>query len=150
MQEKGRRQQKILGLIRTQEIATQTRLVKELRKAGFDATQSSVSRDLVDLGIAKMQGAYVVPGTADPTQTQRLRSIRRAGDSLVVLKTDSGFASAITVAIDKAHIPEIIGTIAGDDTIFIAVNGRKAQDVTITALNQLFERDIDGDSNDET
>jgi arginine repressor len=92
----------------------------------------------VELGIVKNRGVYVVPGSADPTQTQRLRGLRVAGDSLIVLKCDSGFASALTVEIDKAHIPEIIGT--------IAVNGRKNQDTCVRALNNLFERKAEEES----
>jgi transcriptional regulator of arginine metabolism len=145
-QDKSRRQQKILSLIRVKEIRTQTELVRELERAGLEVNQSSVSRDLVELGIVKNRGVYVVPGSADPTQTQRLRGLRVAGDSLIVLKCDSGFASALTVEIDKAHIPEIIGTIAGDDTIFVAVNGRKNQDTCVRALNNLFERKAEEES----
>ena len=112
----------------------------ELQKAGFDVNQSSVSRDLVELGLVKSQGIYVVPTSADPSHTLRLRGLRAAGDSLIVLKCDSGFASALTVDIDRAQLPEVIGTIAGDDTIFVAVNGRKHQETAIRALNNLFER----------
>lgn len=139
-QEKSRRQQKLLSLIRTKEMRTQTELVRELRRAGLDVNQSSVSRDLVELGIIKNRGVYAVPVSADPSHTQRLLGLRAAGESLIVLKCESGFASALTVDIDKAGIPEVIGTIAGDDTIFVAVNGRKNQETALRALNNLFER----------
>ena len=140
MQEKGRRQQKILSLIRTQEIGTQTRLVSELKRAGFEATQSSVSRDLEELGIVKQYGHYVLPTGVDTATVSRLKSLKLAGECLIVAKTESGFASALTVEIDRAQIPEIIGTIAGDDTIFVAVRNKKHQDNVVKALNRLFEK----------
>ena len=150
MQEKGRRQQKLLSLIRTQEIGTQTKLVSELKRAGFDATQSSVSRDLEELGIVKQYGAYVVPSTLVTGTVERLKSLKLAGESLIVARTESGFASALTVEIDRAQIPEIIGTIAGDDTIFIAIRNKKHQDLVLKSLNRLFESKANEEASDNS
>ena len=91
-----KRQEKTLALVQARRITTQDKLLHLLQRAGVPATQSSVSRDLEELGIVKHRGFYRLPQVPDG-------------------------ASAVAVEIDRARISEIAGTIAGDDTIFVAL-----------------------------
>jgi transcriptional regulator of arginine metabolism len=120
-------------IIREQSVGRQTELVDLLRKLGHIATQSSVSRDLRELGVAKMGDRYVLPETAmrpknDFSALKQFVNARlTAGTNLTVLRTAIGSAQSVAVAIDTARWPEVIGTISGDDTIFIATAGAAAQ-----------------------
>jgi transcriptional regulator of arginine metabolism len=136
---KRERQQSILGLIRAKPIGTQEDLRSLLESSGVPATQSSVSRDLEELGVVKQHGHYTLPRT-NGAPTRGLVSLDQAGDSLVIAHTVPGLASAVAVEIDAAALPEIAGTIAGEDTIFIAVREAKAQRATIKKIWGLFER----------
>jgi transcriptional regulator of arginine metabolism len=136
---KVERQEAILKLIGAMRISRQSELVQTLRDHGFEVTQASVSRDLEDLGIVKINGAYSQPERSGNAFGIGLIGIETAGDNLIVAKTYSGLASASTVRIDAARIDEIVGTIAGDDTIFIAVKGQKEQRAVIKQLWELFE-----------
>jgi len=135
--QKGLRQQKILNLIQARPIGTQAELKAFLESVGVPATQSSVSRDLEELGIVKHRGRYTVPRT-NGTALQGLLSLDIAGDTLVVARTEMGLASAVAVQIDAAAVKEIVGTLAGEDTIFIAVADRKAQRIVIRKIWELF------------
>jgi len=128
------------GIVRKQED-----LVRLLKNAGHEVTQSSVSRDLRDMGVIKASGRYVLP----PEEVARangdfgmlaqfVRGLKRAGPSLTVLKTTIGAAQSVAVAIDKAEWPEVAGTISGDDTIFIATANSRAQDELLGRLQALF------------
>ena len=134
---KRERQQRILGLIQAQPIGTQEDLRARLEQAGMPATQSSVSRDLEELGIVKQHGHYTLP-RANGASARGLLSLDHAGDSLVIARTLPGLASAVAVEIDAAAITEVVGTIAGEDTIFIAVREAKAQRPTIKQIWELF------------
>jgi len=123
---KRERQQTILSLIQAKPIGTQEDLRALLESSGVAATQSSVSRDLEELGIVKHHGHYTLP-RANGASARGLLSLDQAGDSLVIARTLPGLASAVAVEIDSAAMPEVVGTIAGEDTIFIAVRGAKAQ-----------------------
>jgi transcriptional regulator of arginine metabolism len=136
---KEQRQQAILDLIRAKNIVKQEELTGLLSSAGFSVTQSSVSRDLDELGIVKANGFYSLPQANSP-RNFGLISLDTAGEVLVVAKCESGLASAVAVRIDRAKIPEIVGTIAGDDTIFIAVKDYRAQKKVIKNIWELFER----------
>ncbi|HEX8634504.1 MAG TPA: hypothetical protein VF703_10170 [Pyrinomonadaceae bacterium] len=137
--DKEKRQQKLLGLIRAKPVSTQGELASHLERAGFTATQSSISRDLEELGVVKRRGRYVVPGVGNGAAAARgLVSLEVAGDALVVARCEPGLASAVAVEIDGAAIKEIVGTLAGEDTIFIAVAERKAQRVVIKKIWELF------------
>ena len=133
------RQQKILGMIRSYRIGTQEELSEFLEKAGIGATQSSISRDLEELGIVKMNVFYTLPRPSDRESRRGLLDLLTAGDALVVAKCEMGLASAVAVEIDRRVIPEIVGTIAGEDTIFIAVEDRKAQRTVIRKIWEIFE-----------
>jgi transcriptional regulator of arginine metabolism len=133
-------------IIREQSVGRQTELVALLRKLGHIATQSSVSRDLRELGVAKLGDRYVLPETApqpknDFSALKQFVSARlTAGGNLTVLKTSIGSAQSVAVAIDTARWPEVIGTISGDDTIFIATDGAGAQAQLTRRLLAIFGR----------
>jgi len=135
----------IVRILRDGRVPRQEDLVRLLRKAGFDATQSSISRDLRDLGVLKANGRYALPpdevmrANGDfGALTQFVRALRRAGPSLTVLRTTIGAAQSVAVAIDRAEWPEVAGTISGDDTIFIATASARAQDELVGRLRALF------------
>jgi len=120
-------------IIRERSVGRQAELVDLLRKEGHPATQSSVSRDLRELGVAKLGDRYVLPAAA-PAPLPEFGAVRAfvtailpAGDNLIVLKTRIGSAQGVALAIDTAQWPEVVGTISGDDTIFIATPGVQAQ-----------------------
>ena len=134
---KASRQKKILSLIRAKPISTQQELRALLERNGVPATQSSVSRDLEELGVVKHHGNYTVP-RMNGAAARGLLSLDRAGDNLVVARTEAGLASAAAVRIDGAAIPELVGTLAGEDTIFIAVADAKMQRVAMKKIWELF------------
>lgn len=133
-------------IIREQTVGKQTELVAILRKQGFVATQSSVSRDLREMGVAKLGDHYVLPDTAAAlkndfsTLKQFVNARLTAGTNLTVLKTTVGSAQSVAVAIDTARWPEVVGTISGDDTIFIATAGALEQRQLGDRLLALFGR----------
>ncbi len=139
------RRQAVVRLLREGVVHRQEDLVRLLRAEGRDVTQSSISRDLRDLGVLKASGRYVLPpDEVSRTQgdfdmlAQFVRGLKRAGPSLTVLKTTIGAAQSVAVAIDRAEWPEVAGTISGDDTIFIATATGRAQDELVTRLQTIF------------
>jgi transcriptional regulator of arginine metabolism len=134
---KRERQKKLLNLIRAKRIGTQEALRAHLERAGVPATQSSLSRDLEELGVVKNRGAYALPH-ANGDAARGLLSLDLAGDVLVIARCLPGRASAVAVEIDDAALPEIVGTLAGEDTIFIAVRDQKAQRGATKKIWELF------------
>ncbi len=138
------RRMALAKIIREQAVGRQAELVAMLRKHGHAATQSSVSRDLRELGVAKQGDRYVLPEPAGEvkndfaTLKQFVREVKTAGTSLTVLRTTVGAAQSVAVAIDTARWPEVIGTISGDDTIFIATAGAREQHRLGERLHGLF------------
>ena len=139
------RRSAIVRILREGSVRKQEDLVRLLKTEGHEVTQSSVSRDLRDLGVLKASGRYVLP----PEEVTRangdfgmlaqfVRGLKRAGPSLTVLKTTVGAAQSVAVAIDKAEWPEVAGTLSGDDTIFIATASARAQKELIGRLRALF------------
>lgn len=137
--QKAERLNKIIELINGNQIVSQAELTELLESQGFSVNQSSVSRDLVELGVTKVRGFYAVPQKSNYAGFGLL-SLEIAGESLIVAKTETGFAAAVCVRIDNAKIPEIVGTIAGEDTIFIAVRGSKEQRIVLKKVWELFEK----------
>lgn len=135
---KEQRQKKILSLISARRIGTQDELKEQLERAGIPATQSSVSRDLVELGVVKHNGHYTVPNAQTGAAARGLLELLTAGDVLVIARCKSGLASAVAVEIDGAGIEEIVGTLAGEDTVFIAVTEHRAQRSAIKKIWELF------------
>ncbi len=136
---KEQRQTSILKLISTKQIGKQEELSEMLEKKGYAVTQSSVSRDLDELGIVKINGYYSQPQT-EAKQDFGLFNLESAGENLIVAKCAGGLASAVCVGIDRAKIAGIVGTIAGDDTIFIAVKDRKSQKTAMKTIWEVFEK----------
>src|SRR6202035_4987928 len=139
------RREAIVRILRDGLVGKQQDLVRLLKRAGHEATQSSISRDLRDLGVLKASGRYVLPpdevtrANGDfGTLTQFVRALRRAGPAITVLRTTIGAAQSVAVAIDKAEWPEVAGTLSGDDTIFIATANARAQQELISRLRALF------------
>jgi transcriptional regulator of arginine metabolism len=123
-----RRRDAVARIIRTRPIGTQDELLSALAQAGFHATQATLSRDLARLGarrVSRPEGGtrYELSDGAGENGLGALRGLVQeitANASLVVVRTHPGSAPAIARAIDLAGIPEVLGTIAGDDTIFVA------------------------------
>lgn len=139
------RRNAILRILRSGVVRRQSDLTQLLRRDGFTVTQSSVSRDLHDLGVLKAAGRYLLP----PDEISRangdfgalaqfVRAVRSAGPSITVIKTTIGAAPSVAVALDKAEWPEVVGTISGDDTIFVATSDTRAQQRLIDRLGSLF------------
>src|ERR1700736_6065254 len=138
MLEKETRQEKMVALLKARRIATQGEIARYLRRHGIEATQSSVSRDLEELGVIKRRGFYTLPKLNGAPRPLGLVSLEPAGDVLIVARCEAGLASGVAVAIDRASIPEIAGTLAGEDTVFVAI--REAKDVrhAIRKITRLF------------
>ncbi|MEJ0007943.1 MAG: hypothetical protein WDM77_16665 [Steroidobacteraceae bacterium] len=139
------RRNAIVQLLREGFVRKQRDLVHMLQRNGYAVTQSSISRDLRDLGVSKAGGRYVLPpdeitrANGDfGALAQFVRQILPAGTCLTVVKTTIGAAASVAVAIDKAEWPEVVGTISGDDTIFVATNGEPAQGQLIARLRSNF------------
>jgi transcriptional regulator of arginine metabolism len=139
-----RRRELILELIASREMATQDELVEALARRGVEASQASVSRDIAALALAKAEGRYALPTPArrvrNPLEgriAELLLTVTPAGENLLVLKTPPGEASGLALAIDQLGFPGVVGTVAGDDTVFAAVDGRAARDVTLRKLRGL-------------
>ena len=141
--DRRKRHLKILELISTRAIRTQEELAEALAAEGWEVTQSSVSRDIAALRLAKVNGAYrraTAPAVADPDErriAEGVLTIEPAGEALVVLHTPPGEANRVAVALDRLAWPEVIGTIAGDDTIFLAVKDGRAQRRVLREVRRL-------------
>jgi transcriptional regulator of arginine metabolism len=126
------RQGTILRLVRSQPLSTQHEVADALRAEGIEAVQGTVSRDIAQLGLVKVRNAegrlvYALPGEGDLRRLEELTSALRRwmgalspAGQLVVVQTPRGFAAALADAIDAAGLPEVAGTIAGDNTVFVA------------------------------
>lgn len=140
MSEAVKRRKKLRELISRRSIATQAELVQALRSEGLSCTQASVSRDIAALGLIKHGGYYALPPAApsgpDRRMAERILSIRTAGDNLLVVQTHPGEAAIVAINIDAARWPSVVGTVAGDDTLFVACDGRGALETTLSALRE--------------
>lgn len=115
------RQDAIRDIVRNKDVRTQRVLVDELRAMGFDCTQATVSRDIADMGLRKLpEGIYVL---TEDLHLQRMVSELVTGvlrtDNLVMIKAQPGTASAIAAAVDAAELPDVLGSLAGNDTILV-------------------------------
>ena len=119
---------------------TQGSLVAALHDAGYEATQSGVSRDLKELGAIKTAAGYELPaGSQDDDHqfaavAELLRTIQPAGPNLLVVKTAIGAAQRVALAFDRCNWPEVVGNIGGDDTVFVATESGIAQKNLITRI----------------
>ena len=144
-EQRDRRRHVIVDLVRRSRIASQDELLARLESRGIGATQSSVSRDLRDLGVGKAGGRYVLPDELGPETRDELggiglfvRDVRPAGPHLTVITTTVGAAQTVAIALDHAGFPELVGTVAGDDTIFAATSTAAAQRRFLERLRRLL------------
>jgi transcriptional regulator of arginine metabolism len=133
-----KRQQKTLALIQARRITTQQKLLRLLEQAGIAATQSSVSRDLEELGIIKHRGFYALPRATNGASARGLLSLVPTGDCLLVARCEPGLASSVAVEIDRARFSEVAGTLAGEDTIFVALSKPNLQRTATRKIWELF------------
>ena len=143
---KAERQAKILDLIVKKEIGTQEELTTELERAGFVATQATVSRDIREMKLTKVAMSngklrYVAYRKTEENMTEKYNRIFCDGfvsmdnaQNILVIKTVAGMAMAVAAALDHMELPEIVGSIAGDDTIMCAV---RSVDDTLTIMGRL-------------
>jgi transcriptional regulator of arginine metabolism len=131
-QTKASRHARIVAVIRDQSVHSQTELAELLAEAGIQVTQATLSRDLEELGAVKISGAYLIPedGNRPLRQSEQaparlvrlLRELLTGADAsgnLVVLRTPPGAAQFLASALDRSGLPDVVGTIAGDDTILV-------------------------------
>lgn len=150
---KIQRQKKIMEIISQKQIQTQVELAAALRFAGFEVTQTTVSRDIKELNLIKAPAEknmvrYTLPGTLAPVQNDnRLKRLFKDSvvsvdysENLIVIKTLPGEAQGVASVVDGAGWPEIIGTVAGDDTILAIVKPKKFLPVLLKRFNQLIKR----------
>jgi transcriptional regulator of arginine metabolism len=140
----------IAELIRTQRLASQEDLAERLAGLGFKVTQATVSRDLEHLEAVKVRRngvlAYALPGQLDAAKSAGPRletvfrdwvhSVQTAGN-LVVIKTPPGSAHLVGVALDRADLPQVVGTICGDDTLFVALDTPAQAKALVAALPEV-------------
>ena len=146
---KPRRQAALLDVIQRAPVRSQEQLRRSMRTAGFDVTQATLSRDIRELGLVKggADGAYQAPGRPTAPNGKAAESMLQRAvaeyllrvdrvQQLVLLRTGLGRAQALCVTIDDAHLPEVVGTVAGEDTVLvIAPDAKRAK-----ALVKRFER----------
>jgi transcriptional regulator of arginine metabolism len=128
------RQSHILELVQAEQLANQEELRKRLVKRGFDVTQATLSRDIHELGLVKTSDGYTVPSgdqQPEPMLPSAMRLVRefvlevREAQNMLVIKTATGSAQPVAAAIDAEQWPEMVGTVAGDDTILVISQHRK-------------------------
>lgn len=142
-----KRRQAILDAIATEALRTQDQLRQELERRGFTTTQATLSRDLVRLGVGKARGVYCLLGPASRSDlhTERAIDVRpavlgfdRCGPNLILVRTVPGQAQSVGVDIDAQNEPAIAGTVAGDDTLFLATRDASDQAQALRSLESWY------------
>ncbi|HEY7755867.1 MAG TPA: arginine repressor [Actinomycetota bacterium] len=149
---KAKRQRTILSLVEHERLGSQEEIRARLRAVGLEATQSTISRDVEELGLARVHDPrglrYVVPGRAEVARPAALRhaldefalSFARGAGGLLVIRTPPGAANALAEAVDRAALPQIAGTIAGDNTILVVPRERTTARAVERALQDVTGR----------
>ena len=149
---KARRQAVILELIDREPLHSQEQLRQRLHHRGFDATQATISRDIAELGLVKRagDGAYQRPGAEASNPETALAALERAAaeflrrvervEQMIVVRTGIGQAQPLAIAIDRAQLPEVVGTIGGDDTILIIGRDARRAAALVRRLEQYAGR----------
>lgn len=139
------RRRAITQILTRNTIVRQTELVQLLRARGLHATQSSVSRDLKQLGISKLDTGYakaeslkMSDGQNMPLLSEFVQGIKTAGGHLTVIQTSIGAAQRVAVFLDRSGWSEIVGTVSGDDTIFVATRNNADQRRLLAKLRSQF------------
>lgn len=146
------RHKKIVELIEERDVGTQEELARYLQNAGFPVTQATVSRDIRELQLSKVSDGkgrqkYVLPGREDAPVANRYIHVLKEGfasmdtaQNLVVIKTASGMAMAVAAALDAMKFPEVLGCIAGDDTIMVASHTSEDAGKLIHKIQGMLDR----------
>ena len=149
---KYERQGAIMRLVQQRNLSTQSEVADALRDAGYEVVQTTVSRDIAQLGLVKVRDeggrlVYALPHAADLSRLEELTAALKRwalqvtpSGQLAVIRTPSGYANALARALDEARLPQIVGTIAGDDTIFLAT----AEGVTGAELADELSQHLEG------
>ena len=146
---KNARHQAIIELINTLDVSTQEELTEKLNAQGFVVSQATISRDIKDLNLVKVEGAnkktkYVkidlVQNKLTPQRISLFKQITlsiESANNLIVLKTISGNASAAGMAVDEINFPQVLGTVAGDDTLLIITKTASDAEIVVKGLKSL-------------
>ncbi len=140
------RQNAIQQILESGPAGTQQYLVDQLIALGFEATQSSVSRDLKDISAIKTAAGYELPSSSVPADDEiasvsdLLRELKPAGPNLLVIKTAIGAAQRVALALDRCGWPEIVGNVGGDDTVFTATSSASAQRNLVSKIERASAR----------
>ena len=152
---KAKRQQKIIELIEKHYIETQDELAERLEKAGFVATQATISRDIREMKLTKMatpngKQKYVVFKKQDYDTTMKYKRVLmdaitsiEIAQNIVVIKTVSGMAMAVAAAIDNLEIKGIVGSIAGDDTIMCVIKTNEEAKTVVAAIKKVAKESVE-------
>lgn len=147
MATKAERQARVLEIVRGQVVTSQEELVRRLGRAGVGGGQASVSRDVRELGLVKHDGRYVLPGDEPGNLEERqnavgafIQSVEPCGPNLVVVRMLPGTAHSLAVYLDHAGWPGIAGTVAGDDTIFMAMRSVAAGRKVTRRIRKMMEK----------
>ena len=140
-QEQAQRRAMLRELLLHGPANTQKTLVDALGAQGVHATQSSVSRDLKELGAIKTGNGYELPNDEDYSDemaavAEFIREITPAGPNLTVIKTAIGAAQRVALALDRSAWPEVVGNIGGDDTVFVACDSAASQKILISKIER--------------
>ncbi len=149
---KSKRQSAILAIIEKYDVETQEELIDSLRREGFNVTQATISRDIRELKLTKVTGEngkykYVLPGTKNTTAGQHIYSNTVASSiisveyamNIIVVKTYPGMAQAVAAGIDSHNINGVMGCVAGDDTIFVAVRSAELAKMAALEIKRFIE-----------
>lgn len=148
---KTRRQSVILDVIQQQPIRSQEQLRRRIRSSGFDVTQATLSRDIREMGLVKggADGAYQAPQQTSPNGTSAESRLQRAlaeqllrvdrVQQLVLLRTNLGFAQSLCAALDSVRLPDIVGTLAGEDTILIITPDVRRAKAVVKTIEEMVQ-----------
>jgi transcriptional regulator of arginine metabolism len=142
---KKARQGRILEVTRNHPVRSQEELSSLLRQEGIDATQATLSRDIRELGLVKVRGGYQISGEIHSSPPDEM--LRRAfeqyvirtgvSDNMLMIRTSPGNAHSLAVVLDAAQWPEVLGTVAGDDTIFVLLKNRRLGKKVMEKIQEL-------------
>jgi len=141
------RREAIRRILRGGPASTQKSLIDALNAQGFDATQSSVSRDLKDIGAVKTSSGYELAADSSGGREEvanvssLLRGLQPAGPNLLVIRTAIGAAQRVALALDRCGWQEIVGNVGGDDTVFVATGSAHDQRMLISKIDRAASRD---------
>lgn len=135
------RKQALVELLKTKTLTNQSEVVSAMRANGIEVTQPSISRDFRELGVVKLGGRYVIASAVQAqvvasaeTNLELIYSAQAVGDNLIIVKTPAAAGSIVASEIDARGFPGVVGTVAGDDTIFIAMIDKEKQQSLIKEL----------------